>query len=111
MFEWIEGAFDLIINYSIILLEFIGSAIIVVTAIRALINLLRGKKDGIRLDLAQGIALALEFKLGSEVLRTVVVRSTSELLIAGAIVLLRAALTYMIHWEIKNEKAEHQEAK
>ena len=71
----------------------------------------RGKKDGIRLDLAQGIALALEFKLGSEVLRTVVVRSTSELLIAGAIVLLRAAMTYLIHWEIKNEKAEHQEAK
>ena len=95
MFEWIEGAFDLIINYSIILLEFIGSAIIVVTA----------------LDLAQGIALALEFKLGSEVLRTVVVRSTSELLIAGAIVLLRAAMTFLIHWEIKNEKAEHQEAK
>ena len=111
MFAWIEGAFDLIINYSIILLEFIGSAIIVVTAVKALINLLRGKKDGIRLDLAQGIALALEFKLGSEVLRTVVVRSTSELVIAGAIVLLRAAMTFLIHWEIKNEKAETQEVK
>ena len=111
MFAWIEGAFDLIINYSIILLEFIGSAIIVVTAIKALINLLRGKKDGIRLDLAQGIALALEFKLGSEVLRTVVVRSTSELVIAGAIVLLRAAITFLIQWEIKNEKAETQEVK
>lgn len=111
MFEWIENAFDLIINYSIILLEFIGSAIIVVTAIKALINLLRGKKDGIRLELAQGIALALEFKLGSEVLRTVVVRNVQELLIAGAIVLLRAAMTFLIHWEIKNEKAEHQEVK
>ena len=111
VFEWIENAFDLIINYSIILLEFIGSAIIVVTAIKALINLLRGKKDGIRLELAQGIALALEFKLGSEVLRTVVVRNVQELLIAGAIVLLRAAMTFLIHWEIKNEKAEHQEVK
>ena len=38
MFAWIEGAFDLIINYSIILLEFIGSAIIVVTAIKALMS-------------------------------------------------------------------------
>ena len=100
MFEWIEGAFDLIINYSIILLEFIGSAIIVVTAIRALINLLRGKKDGIRLDLAQGIALALEFKLGGEVLRTVIVREWKELIILGAIIVLRGALTFLIHWEI-----------
>ena len=111
MFEWIENAFYLIINYAIILLEFIGSAIIVVTAIKSLINLLRGKNEGIRLDLAQGIALALEFKLGSEVLRTVVVRNAQELLVAGAIVLLRAAMTFLIHWEIKNEKAEHQEVK
>lgn len=111
MFEWIESAFELIVKYSIVLLEFIGSAIIVVTAVKALINLLRGRKEGIRLDLAQGIALALEFKLGSEVLRTVIVRNFNELLIAGAIVLLRAAMTFLIHWEIKNEKAEQKENK
>ena len=54
--------------------------------------------------LAQGIALALEFKLGGEVLRTVVVREWAELGILGAIILLRATLTFLIHWEIKNEK-------
>ena len=111
MYEWIDGAFELLVKYSIILLEFIGSAIIVYTAIMALIRLFRGRKDGIRLYLAQGIALALEFKLGSEVLRTVIVRDFGELLIAGAIVLLRATMTFLIHWEIKNEKAEQQEMK
>ena len=59
-----------------------------------------------RLDLAQGIALALEFKMGGEVLRTVVVREWGELLVLGAIILLRAALTFLLHWEIKNEKKE-----
>ena len=60
-------------------------------------------------DLAQGIALALEFKMGGEVLRTVVVREWSELGILGAIIVLRAMLTFLIHWEIKNEKRETQE--
>ena len=59
----------------------------------------------VRLDLAQGIALALEFKLGGEVLRTVIVREQSELLTLGAVILLRGALTFLIHWEIKNEEA------
>ena len=60
-------------------------------------------------NLAQGIALALEFKMGGEVLRTVVVREWSELGILGAIIVLRAMLTFLIHWEIKNEKRETQE--
>jgi len=55
--------------------------------------------------LAQGIALALEFKLGGEVLRTVIVREWNELLILGGIILLRGALTFLIHWEIKNEES------
>lgn len=45
-------------------------------------------------------------QLGSEILRTVLVREFSEILIVGAIIVLRAALTLLIHWEIENEKAE-----
>ena len=59
-----------------------------------------------RLDLAEGIALALEFKMGGEVLRTVVVREWRELGILGAIIILRGLLTFLIHWEIKNEKED-----
>lgn len=50
----------------------------------------------VRLTLAEGIALALEFKLGGEVLRTVVVREWSELVILGAIIFLRGALTLIM---------------
>lgn len=56
--------------------------------------------------MAQGIALALEFKLGGEVLRTVIVREWNELAILGAIILLRGALTLILHWEIKGEQKE-----
>lgn len=64
----------------------------------------------VRLDLAQGIVLALEFKLGGEVLRTVIVREQTELITLGAVILLRGALTFLIHWEIKNEEAKIDEA-
>ena len=60
----------------------------------------------VRLNLAKGMALCLEFKLGSEILRTVIVRDLSEIAMVGAIIALRAALTFLLHWEIKNEEAE-----
>ena len=91
------------------LLEFFGIVVLVTSAIRAFISWIRRDRSNIRLDLAQGIALALEFKMGGEVLRTVVVREWSELGILGAIIVLRAMLTFLIHWEIKNEKRDMSE--
>ena len=43
-------------------------------------------------------------------LRTVLVREMSELLTLGLVILLRGALTLIIHWEIKNEEARMYEA-
>ena len=37
-------------------------------------------------------------------MRTLIVREWNELLILGSIILLRAALTFLIQWEIKIEK-------
>ena len=99
----ISNIFEEIVNYAILLAEFAGVAVLVFTLIKSFIGWIR-KKDDIRLDLAQGIALALEFKLGGEVLRTVIVREWKELIIIGAIIVLRGALTFLIHWEIKNEE-------
>ena len=39
-----------------------------------------------------------------------VVRDLSEIAIVGAIIVLRAALTFLLHWEIKNEEAEAEAA-
>lgn len=101
---FIERLFNTVVQYSILLLEFAGVGIIVVTTVQSILCLLR-KDRHVRLKLAQGIALALEFKLGSEVLRTVIVRDWNELAILGAIILLRGLLTFLIHWEIKVEES------
>lgn len=105
MYQTIEHIFETIVNYSILLAEFAGVLILVVSIVKALIGWFR-RDDKIRLRLAQGIALALEFKLGGEVLRTVIVRQWSELMILGAIIVLRGALTFLIHWEITREESK-----
>lgn len=98
-----ENMLRYVVEFSTLILEFFGICILMYTGIKSFILWIK-KSDAIRLELAQGIALALEFKLGGEVLRTVVVRDWAELGILGAIIALRAALTFLIHWEIKNEK-------
>ena len=99
----LETFLTYVVQFSVTILEFFGVFILVYTAVRCFISWTR-KDHFVRLDLAQGIALALEFKLGGEVLRTVITRDRDELFILGAIILLRGVLTFLIHWEIKNEE-------
>ncbi len=103
--ETMELLLTYIVNICTILLELFGVIVLISTAVKCFVKWLRHDSK-LRLDLAQGIALSLEFKMGSEVLRTVVVRQWSELGILGAVILLRGLLTFLIHWEIKNEKED-----
>ena len=94
------------IDIAILFFEFIGAIIIVLAGLKGVIGYI--KKDPLmRLNLAKGLAFGLEFKLGSEILRTVVVREFSEMLVVGGIIALRAALTFLIRWEIKTEEAHN----
>ncbi len=90
-------------EYSILLLDFIGVCVFISAAGRTVYELVY-KMSQYRLHLAEGIALALEFKLGAELLRTGLVRDWRELLIFGALFLLRGAITLLIRWEIRIEK-------
>ena len=92
-----------IVQICTMLMELFGVCVLVYTALRCFVRWIKRETE-VRLSLAQGIALALEFKLGGEVLRTVVVREWAELGILGAIIVLRGLLTFLIHWEIKNEQ-------
>ena len=97
-----------IANLAIVVFEFIGVGIIIYSGIRAFLKCLRRSEDT-RIYLAKGLAMGLEF----EILRTVVVREWKEIGLVAGIIALRAALTFLIHWEIKQEelqeKAEQKE--
>ncbi len=99
----VEQVFEWIVEWAILLCEVIGVAVIVVTAIKGVAAWI--KKDAhVKLMIAEGIALALTFKMGGELLRSVIVREWNELLILGAIIVLRALMAVMINYEIKSER-------
>ena len=110
--HFLEDVVHFAAQIGITLTEMAGIAILLITVVKAIIGYFR-KSEHLRLDLAEGIALALEFKLGGEVLHTVITRQWEELGILGAVIALRAALTVLLHWEIKNEESRpeniHQE--
>ncbi len=109
IYEIIRDYFDICVEYLVLLIEIIGTVVLMYAIITAVIEIFKKKKH-IRLRLAEGIAFALELKMGGELLRTVIVRDFEELLILGSIILLRAALTFLIQWEIKIEKKNDAEA-
>ena len=92
---------NVLVDAAILLFEFVGVVVIIISGVKGIYGYFR--RDPLtRLNLAKGMAMGLEFKLGSEILRTVIVREFSEIFIVAGIILLRATLTFLIHWEIKN---------
>jgi len=90
--------------------ELIGIFVVAYSALHAFWEYLRtifGKKNcNFKFELADGLASGLEFKMAAEILKTVLVRTISELVVLGAIILLRALLSVLIHFEIKSEKSK-----
>lgn len=109
--ETLENFTRSFILFSSSILEVFGAFIIVFFAIYAFVDYLRNplteNNEPIRLSLAKRLALGLEFKLGAEILRTVVVRTMDEILVLTAIIVLRGIMNFIIHWEIKNVERQH----
>lgn len=98
---------------SALTLEFIGVLIIVVGSAKSLISLVvrlvRHRTINIVVELGKTLALALEFKMGAEIIKTVIVHDLKELAVLGIVILIRALLAFLIHWEMKMEKDEGHE--
>jgi uncharacterized membrane protein len=94
-------------------LELIGVFIIVFSALKAFVKyalkFFNFSDETVKIEFSQALAMALEFKLGAEILKTLVIRTIDELIILASIVILRAALTLIIHWEIESDskRANH----
>lgn len=118
-FEIFMGGYENLLYFiaaiTVYTLELIGILIIIVGSFKAigqLFSKLKNKhKTNIIIDLGKTLALALEFKMGAEIVNTVIVRNLSELGTLAIVIALRALLSLLIHWEIKNErKAELDES-
>ena len=112
MFDKFVGNYeDLLHNIaevSALTLEFIGIVIIVIGSIKSLIHLgnglIRHRAINIVIELGKTLALALEFKMGAEIIKTVIIHNLEELAILGVVIIIRALLAVIIHWEIRMEE-------
>ncbi|MCD7820924.1 MAG: DUF1622 domain-containing protein [Clostridiales bacterium] len=104
----LETVLQEVTELAIVFFETVGVVVIIISGVQGVVNYIRRNPRTVLL-LAQGFATGLEFKLGSEILRTVVVREWTEILTVAGIIALRAALTFLIHWEIKEEREENRE--
>ena len=95
----IEHFIELILPPIIGILELMGIFVVAFSGLKAfweyLQNTFKGKHYPLQFHLASGLATGLEFKMAAEILKTVLVREMSELLILGAVIVLRAKLQEM----------------
>ena len=106
--EFLENVMNNIVQVAILFFEFVGVIVIILSGVKGFYNYVRRVPE-MKITLAQGLAVGLEFKLCSEILKTVIVRDWKEIVTVAGIIGLRAALTFLIHWEIKEEKNHSQE--
>lgn len=108
----LEHLTEIMVTYIARGLELIGVIIVAIGAAKAIFKLVRTKYDlydsKIRIDFAKALTFSLEFKLASELLKTVVIRTWNEVLILSAVVLLRVVMTLIIHWEMENEETREK---
>lgn len=102
---------EIILPYLISSLELIGIFVVLWSGLHGFWDYFQTmflkKQLDVQTNLARGLALGLEFKMAAEILRTVLVQSMDELYMLGAVILIRALLSLLIHWEIKpHEKKE-----
>ena len=105
MLETAEHVLDLIIHYGVLILELIGALLILYRSVRAVINIFQRRSELCHKTLTAGITTGLSFLLASEVLKTIVDRDWTSIGMTCAILLMRAAISILVHWETKAEAA------
>ncbi len=92
------------------ILELVGIVIIIIGAFRALTKIIRNfirKKPFVNdVDLEKALSLSLEFKMGAEIIKTVIIHNLEELAILGVVIIIRALIALLIHWEIHIKEKE-----
>lgn len=101
------------VDYLRLVVEAIGAAVVgfgvIATAVRFVLTLL-GIRDysntQIRLFLGHYLALGLEFQIGADILSTAVAPTFDDVLLLGAIVVIRTVLNYFLSKELEREREQ-----
>ena len=108
--NFLHEVIEIILPHMISILELIGIIVVFATAVyvfwQCFQNVFMKKHFDLQTNLAKGLAMGLEFKMAAEILRTVLIQSLDELYMLGAVILLRAILSLLIHFEMNPHKGK-----
>lgn len=93
-----------------LMLEGLGILILIITAFKSSVGFFK-KHHHVGLQLAKGISTSLTFMMGGEVLATLAATSWDNILILGAMIILRVVINFVLIWEIGHEEQTLQRAK
>ncbi len=106
--NFLQQGIELVLPYIINLLEIMGIIVVAWSAVLAFCKFAKSmfthKRISFMFAFSRGLCAGLQFKMAAEILKTVLIREMSELVVLGAVILLRAVLVLIIHFEIKNNK-------
>ena len=121
MVHILDSAIGYVLPIIIHILELMGVAIICFGAVRSVITYfkLQFKPSGgrrlsdsqgasnVKIMLGSSLELGLEYKMGAEIIKTLLIRDLSEIWILASVIVLRAMLFVLIHFEMQ---AEHKKS-
>ncbi|MCR4707210.1 MAG: DUF1622 domain-containing protein [Clostridiales bacterium] len=101
--SFLQGLVAALAELCIPLVQLVGIVILVISAAKSVAAYVRGDEH-VGVKLAHGLALALEFLLGAEVLHIVLAHDWKELGILGVGVVIHILLTMLLHKEVQEGK-------
>jgi uncharacterized membrane protein len=109
--EIIERFLDPYLSIVILIIDIFAGVVIGISAILAFISYLKIvrkrtheqiiQQESIRLRLARGMLFALDFEIGADILKTVLVPSPTDLAILSVVVAIRIILSWSLSKEIE----------
>lgn len=100
--EVVHEYLNLFAYLAVYFLEALSLFCIVCSAIQSMVVAFNKDKNT-KKPLLKGLSVALTFKLAAEIARTITVRSLDEIIQIGALIMVKAAITALIHWEWKSK--------
>lgn len=104
----LHNIIQIFLPYAISVFEIIGILVVCFAGLKGFWQYCRNafvrKKIDFQVNLAAGLAAGLEFKMAAEILKTVLLQNRDEIYMLGAVILLRALLSLLIHFELNAHK-------
>ena len=97
----------IIVEYGALAFELVGVLVLLYAGFQGCMHCFKHKPHA-TIEMGHGMSLALKFMMGGEILKTVTATSFEGCALILFLIILRVALTLVLHWEIQQEEKDEE---